>query len=69
MWQAPEKRYRLVRLKLGDTVTVARDNPVSGTLVRFEADGFWLECPDGMAYRYVLGTAEPGGTREQAEPR
>jgi len=64
----PEKRYRLVKLRPGDTVTVAGDaRAVSGKLVRFETDGLWIETGDGMAYRYALGTADRGGRSPDAQ--
>jgi len=59
MWTLPS-RYRLMRLRIGDTLVVKRGNQaITGTVTRGEADGFWIGSPDGMAYRFALPSTEP----------
>ena len=60
MWTAP-KRHRLMKLRLGDTLSAARgDLTITGKVNRVEADGFWIESADGMSYRFALPSVEPG---------
>jgi hypothetical protein len=28
-------------------------------VTRVEADGFWIESPDGMSYRFALASIDP----------
>jgi hypothetical protein len=59
VWTAP-RRHRLMKLRVGDVVTAKRgDQAVTGRVSRVEADGFWLESPDGMSYRSGLASREP----------
>jgi hypothetical protein len=49
-----------MKLRVGDTLSAKRgDLTITGTVSRVEAEGFWIESPDGMSYRFTLGP-EPG---------
>jgi hypothetical protein len=54
VWTVPG-RHRLMKLRLGDNVTLRRGvQTVEGTMTRVESDGFWIIAPDGMSYRFSL---------------
>jgi len=64
VWTAP-RRYRLMKLRIGDALTAERGElSVTGRVSRVEPDGFWLDSPDGMSYRFALASAD----RDQTEP-
>lgn len=59
MWTVPS-RHRLMRLRVGDTFSAKRGNlAITGIVTRVEADGFWIESPDGMSYRFALASIDP----------
>jgi len=63
MWTVPS-RHRLMRLRVGDTFSAKRGNlAITGIVTRVEADGFWIESPDGMSYRFALSSTEPAEER------
>lgn len=60
MWTVP-KRHRLMKLRVGDTLSAKRgDLTITGTVNRVDIDGFWIQSPDGMSYRFALPSVEPG---------
>jgi hypothetical protein len=70
VWTMP-RRYRLMKLRVGDTLSAQRgDLAITGTVSRVEADGFWIQAPDGMAYRFSVaspGSDQGGPSPETAE--
>ena len=50
-----------MKLRLAANVVVTHENQtIGGTVIHLEPDGFWIQSPDGMAYRFMLpidGTA------------
>jgi hypothetical protein len=57
-----------MRLRVGDTFSAKRGNlAITGTVTRVEADGFWIESPDGMSYRFGLASEPLDDTRDQID--
>jgi len=64
VWTIP-RRYRLMKLRVGDTLSAKRgDLTITGTVSRVEAEGFWIDSPDGMSYRFTLSAC--GSARSAA---
>jgi len=66
VWTIP-RRYRLMKLRIGDTLSAKRGElTIAAPVSRVDADAFWIESPDGMSYRFTL-SPEPG--QEDAPPK
>jgi hypothetical protein len=59
-----------MKLRVGDALSARRGElTITGTVSRVEADGFWVESPDGMSYRFTLDPEpERGEPPTTAEP-
>ena len=69
MWTVPG-RHRLMKLRLGDSVTIKRGvQNVEGTITRVEPDGFWIMAPDGMSYRFSLAGSVTPDEPSKSSPR